>query len=149
MDLYKKNKYILNDENLYCFFNDEENPINKYLNYGYAILRSYFSKSIVKKGLDPRISIFHKSFHNHFALASDLMEVFRIIIDFEVIKIVEVEKMQKPWYESKQQLIELFNRRILVDGKEQFINNAIDLFLEAIIAERELPTLVFPMYEWN
>ena len=77
------------------------------------------------------------------------MEVFRIIIDFEVIKIVEVEKMQKPWYESKQQLIELFNRRILVDGKEQFINNAIDLFLEAIIAERELPTLVFPMYEWN
>ena len=128
---------------------DEENPINKYLNYGYAILRSYFSKSIVKKGLDPRISIFHKSFHNHFALASDLMEVFRIIIDFEVIKIVEVEKMQKPWYESKQQLIELFNRRILVDGKEQFINNAIDLFLEAIIAERELPSLVFPMYEWN
>ena len=120
---------------------DEENPINKYLNYGYAILRSYFSKSIVKKGLDPRISIFHKSFHNHFALASDLMEVFRIIVDFE--------KMQKPWYESKQQLIELFNRRILVDGKEQFINNAIDLFLEAIIAERELPNLVFPMYEWN
>lgn len=128
---------------------DEDNLINRYLNYGYAILRSYFSKSIVKKGLDPRISIFHKSFHNHFALSSDLMEIFRIIIDFEVIKIVEIEKMEKPWYESKQQLIECFNRRVIVDGKEQFINNAIDLFLEAIIAEREIPKIVFPMYEWN
>ncbi|MBD5423082.1 MAG: type II CRISPR-associated endonuclease Cas1 [Mycoplasma sp.] len=128
---------------------DEDNPINKYLNYGYAILRSYFSKSIIKKGLDPRISIFHKSFHNHFALSSDLMEVFRIIIDYEVIKIVEIEKMENPWYKSKQKLIESFNKRILVDGKEQFINNAIDLFLEAIVAERDLPKLVFPMYEWN
>lgn len=128
---------------------DEENLINRYLNYGYAILRSYFSKSIVKKGLDPRISIFHKSFHNHFALSSDLMEVFRIIIDYEVIKIVEIEKMEKPWYESKQQLIECFNRKVIIDGKEQFINNAIDLFLEAIIAERELPKIVFPLYEWN
>lgn len=128
---------------------DEDNLINRYLNYGYAILRSYFSKSIVKKGLDPRISVFHKSFHNHFALSSDLMEIFRIIIDFEVIKIVEIEKMEKPWYESKQQLIECFNRRVIVDGKEQFINNAIDLFLEAIIAEREIPKIVFPMYEWN
>lgn len=128
---------------------DEENPINKYLNYGYAILRSYFSKSIVKKGLDPRISIFHKSFHNHFALASDLMEVFRIIIDYEVIKIVEIEKMQNPWHESKQKLIELFNRRMKVNDKEQFINNAIDQFIDAIVSEKELPKLEFPMYEWN
>ena len=128
---------------------DEENPINKYLNYGYAILRSYFSKSIVKKGLDPRISIFHKSFHNHFALSSDLMEVFRTIIDFEVIKIVEIEKMKKPWFESKQKLIECFNKRIIVDDKEQFINNAIDKFIDAIVNEKKLPKLIFPFYEWN
>ncbi|MBR3347859.1 MAG: type II CRISPR-associated endonuclease Cas1 [Mycoplasmataceae bacterium] len=128
---------------------DEENPINKYLNYGYAILRSYFSKSIVKKGLDPRISIFHKSFHNHFALSSDLMEVFRTIIDFEVIKIVEIEKMKKPWFESKQKLIECFNKKIIVDDKEQFINNAIDKFIDAIVNEKKLPKLIFPFYEWN
>lgn len=128
---------------------DEDNPINKYLNYGYAILRSYLSKSIIKKGLDPRISIFHKSFHNHFALSSDLMEVFRIIIDFEVVKIVEIEKMEKPWYESKEKLVNAFNRRILINGQEQFINNAIDIFVDAIVNEKDIPSLVFPMYEWN
>lgn len=128
---------------------DEENPINKYLNYGYAILRSYFSKSISKKGLDPRISIFHKSFHNHFALSSDLMEVFRIIIDYEVIKIVEIEKMQNPWYKSKEKLINVFNRRMFINGQEQFINNAIDIFVDVIVKEKELPKLVFPLYEWD
>lgn len=128
---------------------DEKNLINKYLNYGYAILRSYFSKSIIKKGLDPRISIFHKSFHNHFALSSDLMEVFRIIIDYEVVKIVEIEKMQKPWYESKEKLVNVFNRRMIINGQEQFINNAIDIFIDSIVAQKELPNLIFPLYDWD
>lgn len=128
---------------------DEDNPINKYLNYGYAILRSYLSKSIVKKGLDPRISIFHKAFHNHFALSSDLMEIFRIIIDFEVVKIVEIEQMKNPWYESKEKLINSFNKRIIINGQEQFINNAIDIFIDAIVNQKELPKLIFPLYDWN
>lgn len=125
---------------------DDENIINKYLNYGYSILRSYFARSIVKKGLDPRISIFHKSFHNHFALASDLMEVFRIIIDNEVLKIVKIEKMKNPWFESKQKLIECFNNKILLNEKEQFINNAIDIFIDSIVNEQKIPDLIFPIY---
>ncbi|WP_128008610.1 type II CRISPR-associated endonuclease Cas1 [Mycoplasma sp. ATU-Cv-508] len=60
----------------------KQNPtINSMLNYGYAVLRGLVIKSIVKKGLDPRISIYHKSFSNFYALASDLMEPFRPIID--------------------------------------------------------------------
>lgn len=128
---------------------DENNPINKYLNYGYSILRSYFSRSIVKKGLDPRIAFFHKSFHNHFALASDLMEVFRVIIDNEVIKIVLIEKMQRPWYEAKQNLIECFNNKILINSKEYFISNAIDSFIDCIVNQQELPKLNFPIYEFK
>ena len=37
---------------------------NLVLNYGYSILRSMITRSIIKKGLDPRISLFHKSL-NH------------------------------------------------------------------------------------
>ena len=128
---------------------DVENPINKYLNYGYAILRSYFARSIVKKGLDPRISIFHKSFHNHFALASDLMEVFRVLIDFEVIKIVEIENMQLSWIDAKQRLIECFNRKVIIANQEQFINHAIDIFIDALVSQKSLPEIIFPLHEWN
>lgn len=126
---------------------DEENLINKYLNYGYAILRSYVSRSIVKKGLDPRISIFHKSFHNHFALASDLMEVFRAIIDYEVILIIKKGMDDIPWYISKQQLVECFNKKIIINNQEQFINNAIDLFIDAIVNQSELPSIDIIFHE--
>ena len=129
---------------------DEDNIINKLLNYGYAILRSYVSRSIVKKGLDPRISIFHKSFHNHFALSSDLMEVFRIIIDYEVLKITSREDYREtPWYLIKQQLVECFNKKIRVNNQEQYINNAIDLFIDAIVNQTQLPKIEFILNESN
>ena len=38
---------------------------------------------------------------------------------------------------------------IIVDDKEQFINNAIDKFIDAIVNEKKLPKLIFPFYEWN
>ena len=126
---------------------DDGNLVNRYLNYGYAVLRSYFARSIVKKGLDPRISLFHKSFHNHFALASDLMEPFRIIIDYEVLRIVFIEKFKDPWFESKQKLVDCFNKKILLNDKEYFANNAIDTFIDTIINKGELPKLDFPFYE--
>ena len=51
--------------------------INSMLNYGYALLRSVTINAIYKSGLDPRVSFFHKSHSNFFALASDIMEPFR------------------------------------------------------------------------
>lgn len=110
---------------------------NKLLNYGYTILRSYVTRSIIKKGLDPRISIFHKSFHNYFALASDLMEPFRILIDFEVYKIMQTKEVN--FYEHKTRLIECFNNKIFINQTKQFVNNGIDIFIDAIIKQNKLP----------
>lgn len=58
-----------------------EDKINSYLNYGYAVLLSFVARFICSKGLDNRISIFHRSFNNNFPLACDLMEPFRFWID--------------------------------------------------------------------
>ena len=108
---------------------------NKLLNYGYMVLRAYFVRSIVKKGLDPRISLFHKSIHNYFNLASDLMEVFRIIIDYEVYKIYQLGEID--FYNHRIQIIESFNNKIFINGKKHFINNAIDIFVDAIVNQEE------------
>ena len=121
------------------FKRHNDDYINMLLNYGYTILRAYFARSIVKKGLDPRISLFHKSFHNHFALASDLMEPFRIIIDYHVYKIVELNNTN--FYECKDDLINCFNKKILVNGKFNFINNAIDIFVDAFVNQATLPEI--------
>ena len=112
---------------------------NKLLDYGYTILRGYVTRSIVKKGLDPRISIFHKSFHNYFALASDLMEPFRILIDYEVYKIHQSKEIN--FYKHKDILIQAFNKKIFIDEKKYFINNAIDKFVDAIVGQTKLPII--------
>ena len=121
------------------FKRHEDDYCNQLLNYGYTILRSYLSRSIVKKGLDPRIALFHKSFHNYFALASDLMEPFRVLIDLEVYNLYSIGEVN--FYDHKQRLIECFNQKIFVDDKKHFVNNAIDLFVDAIAIKKELPVI--------
>lgn len=121
------------------FKRHNEDYTNSLLNYGYAILRSYFCRSIIKKGLDPRISVFHKSFHNYFALASDLMEPFRSLIDKEVYKMIQ--ENVKDFYLHKQRLIEVFNEKICINGKLQYVNNAIDIFIDSIIANENFPNM--------
>lgn len=119
---------------------DEDNPINSLLNYAYAILLSYFSRSIVKKGLDTKISIFHKSFNNHFALSSDLMEPFRFLIDLEVYKITK-ENSHILLSEFKERIINIFNKKIIINNKKEYINNAIDEYIDKIIKKWEISEL--------
>lgn len=115
------------------FRRHDDDYTNTLLNYGYTILRGYFVRSILKKGLDPRIALFHKSFHNHFALASDLMEPFRCLVDIIVYKLI-INKIEN-FYVAKQKIIEFFNCRIKIDNKEQYLNNAIDKYIDNIVNE--------------
>lgn len=119
----------------------DDDYVNKVLNYGYTILRSYFARSIIKKGLDPRIAFFHKSFSNYFALASDLMEPFRIIIDHLAYQI-HLEKTFN-FYNDKQRMVEVFNNKIKIGGKYQFISNAIDIFVDCIVKQTDLPEISY------
>ncbi|MGL4343151.1 MAG: type II CRISPR-associated endonuclease Cas1 [Metamycoplasmataceae bacterium] len=120
-------------------FNDDY--LNKLLNYGYTILRAYFTRAIIKKGLDPRISIFHKSFHNYFALSSDLMEPFRVIIDVEVWKIWDIGIVD--FYKDKNTLLLAFNKKIIINNKKQYINNAIDLFVDCFVNNSDIPQIEY------
>lgn len=121
------------------FTRHNDDYYNHLLNYGYTILRGYFVRSIIKKGLDPRISFFHKSFHNYFALASDLMEAFRVLIDYEVFRIYKTNDVD--FYQHKEQLLKSFNKKILINDKQQFINNAIDIYVDAVVNQSKLPNI--------
>lgn len=100
------------------------------LNYGYSILRAMVIKSIIKKGLDSRIAIFHKSFSNFYALASDFMEPFRIIIDQVVFANKDAVLFS---LEIKQLLIGALTKKIVFENKTEYINNAIDKAIDHVI----------------
>ena len=123
------------------FSRDDDSYINTVLNYGYTVLNGYISRSIIKKGLDPRISLFHRSFHNHFALSSDLIEPFRILIDIEVYQIINMNVIDLK--KHKEQLVNSFNKKIMINNKLQFINNAIDIYMDTIINQQPVPSIDF------
>lgn len=58
--------------------------MNAMLNYGYTILRACTCRAIAAAGLHPTIGLAHCNRSNDFALADDLMEPFRPLVDAAV-----------------------------------------------------------------
>ena len=61
---------------------------NALLNYGYTVLQAATARAVVAAGLHPTIGLFHSNRGNAFALADDLMEPFRPLVDCAVRNIV-------------------------------------------------------------
>lgn len=62
--------------------------VNGLLNYGYTILRSLVARSVVAAGLHPSVGIHHANRGNAFALADDLIEPFRPLVDALAVQLV-------------------------------------------------------------
>ncbi len=55
--------------------------VNALLNYGYTVLRAATACAVVAAGLHPSVGLHHANRMNAFALADDLMESFRPLVD--------------------------------------------------------------------
>lgn len=98
---------------------------NKALDYGYSILLSMFNREIVNKGYVTSLGIEHKNEFNQFNLSCDLMEPFRPLVDEIVINNIEFVFDK----EFKYKLIDVTNRIIKIKGREQYLSNAIPIFI--------------------
>lgn len=87
---------------------------NNFLNYGYALLRSYISRAIMDAGLLPLIGIFHKNYYDSFPLSDDLMEPYRPFVDEKVYHLFAQGKTEIDKY-IKQELLQIFYDSITYD----------------------------------
>lgn len=110
------------------FTRTEDSLINAALNYGYSVLMSAFAREIVASGYLTQLGIFHDNMFNQFNLASDLMEPFRILIDREVL-MMTLEVFQ---HSEKMQLVNVLNHEVRIDGKVQYVNNAIKIYCKSV-----------------
>ncbi len=110
------------------FTRSEENSINAALNYGYGILLSYFNREIVSNGYMTQLGIFHDNIFNQFNLSSDLMEPFRPLIDNHVVTL----NPRKFEHEEKMEMLQLFDSTVMIDGKFQYIANAIKIYVKSV-----------------
>ena len=110
------------------FTRTEDNLINAALNYGYSIILSSFTREIVANGYITQLGLFHDNMFNQFNLASDLMEPFRPLVD----KCVLGMKLEQFEHEEKMWLVDILNQEVQIDGKIQYVNNAIKIYCKSV-----------------
>ncbi len=85
---------------------------NNFLNYGYAILRAATARALSGSGLLNTLGIHHKSKYNAFALADDIMEPFRSIVDEKVADIMHNYTEQELNTQIKAELLQILTRTV-------------------------------------
>lgn len=85
---------------------------NNFLNYGYAILRAATARALSGSGLLNTLGIHHKSKYNAFALADDIMEPFRPIVDEKVAEIMQNYSEQELNTQIKAELLQILTRTV-------------------------------------
>ena len=103
-------------------------PVNSALNYGYSIILSAFTREITANGYITQLGLFHDNMFNQFNLASDLMEPFRVLVDKEVLEM----KFEEFEVDEKRRLVNILNHEVVIDGKVQYVNNAVKIYCESV-----------------
>ena len=85
---------------------------NNFLNYGYAILRAATARALSGSGLLNTLGIHHKSKYNAFALADDIMEPFRPLIDEKVFEIMQQYDEQELNTKIKSEILQVLTRTV-------------------------------------
>ena len=128
------------------FSRSADNDINAALNYGYSLILSVFNREVVSNGFLTQLGMFHDNMFNPFNLSSDLMEPFRTVIDEKVIS-MSVESFG---HEEKMSIVDLLNKEVYIDGKQNTLNNAIKIYCKSVFAalsERDVAEIKFYKYE--
>ncbi len=110
------------------FTRSEGNSINAALNYGYGIILSCFNREIVASGYMTQLGLFHDNMFNQFNFASDLMEPFRVLVDRKVVDMMPA-KFER---EERMELIYLLQDRVEIEGKSNFVNNAVKIYCRSV-----------------
>lgn len=123
------------------FIRNNPNNTNIALDYGYTILLSMINREVVSKGYITPIGINHKNEFNQFNLSCDLIEIFRPLID-EIVYLNREIVFDK---EFKYKLIDVCNRKVYIQNKEQYVSNAISIFLNSVFEfmENEQESQIF------
>ena len=97
---------------------DGKDPVNAALNYGYSILRAIVARAVVSVGFCPTIGICHHNKYNGYALADDLLEPFRPVVDRCVYALLANSFLDEGLtVDVKGRIVRQITGRYLIDGE--------------------------------
>jgi len=103
---------------------------NCLLNYGYGLLYSKIEGALIKAGIDPYIGIFHRDEYNRPVLAYDVIEIFRVWIDYIVVHLLLQNAIDEDCYSIKPDgsyWLENMGKRILIQSINDYLSEIINI----------------------
>ncbi len=103
--------------------------INSLLNYAYIVLRSAIARAVLGSGLHPALGIHHHNQYNAYALADDLIEPLRPLVDFHVFQLVqELEDIPELTPPIKKELLKILVSEVTLDNKRFPLMTALEYY---------------------
>ena len=96
---------------------------NCLLNYGYGILYGKVEGALIKAGLDPYVGVMHREDYNRPVLVFDVIEEYRIWVDYVVIRLLQQKVINEDCYQIKEDgsyWLEGLGKRILIQSINDF-----------------------------
>lgn len=124
--------------------------INSSLNYIYQIARAKIAQEIVAHGYISSLGIFHCSEYNYFGLADDIIEVYRPIIDYYTIQLIEEEEVEFMTSMFKEKLLNIMYQYINFGKSKQKIIESIRLYVISItdaLTNSTIENITFPYFD--
>ena len=101
---------------------------NALLNYGYGVLYGKIESSLIKAGIDPYVGIFHREDYNRPVLVFDIIEKYRIWIDYVVVSLVSQKAINEDCYSIRKDgsfWLEGLGKRILIQAINDYFDEII------------------------
>ena len=115
------------------FRRHDDSPANKALNYGYAVVRAMVARAVCASGLHPALGLHHRSDRDTFALADDLMEPARPIVDRIVSQLQDGELDRA----TKGALLAATTTEVTIGGRRAGLIEAYEVVCSSLVASLE------------
>lgn len=97
--------------------------VNAFLNYGYGVLYGKIEGALIKAGIDPYIGILHRDDYNRPVLVYDVIELYRIWVDYVVYSLVVQQVVTDEYYSVREDgsyWLESLGRRVLIQSLNDY-----------------------------
>ncbi|MDR1975193.1 MAG: CRISPR-associated endonuclease Cas1 [Bacteroidales bacterium] len=104
--------------------------VNAMLNYGYGMLYGKIEGSLIRAGVDPYIGVLHRDEYNRPVLIYDVIERYRVWVDYVVFTLVGKHIVGEEYYSIKPDgscWLEGLGRRIVIQSMNDYLGEVISL----------------------
>lgn len=103
---------------------------NALLNYGYGMLYAKVEGALIRAGLDPYVGVMHRENHNRPVLAFDVIERYRVWVDYVAVQLCRQEAFSPECFETLPNgacLLQGLGKRILIQAVNDYLAEIVEL----------------------